>query len=207
MFEQIEVFDYRADEVGQRLITRYRFKNLFSHGSVGSSAAAYINGDRIDDFSSDVRPHASQADVCCLVIAAARRASGPMNAKGISAGAETLFESFGKFVGAALGLNQGEVAIVGARAGYQLAKKWRRRMRKLLKQGFREQGLQAFCGNIGNNGVLSSRQTDVTIAVRLCQARQLQHLLGIQAAGGDAESHGYHACLPLIAYSQMIAVV
>lgn len=82
---------------------------------------AYIDRHRIDDLSVDFCFEAAKTNVRGLMIAATRRAPGPVNRQGIHVSTEFFLERLRKRDGAALRFDQGEVAIVRPNASNQSA--------------------------------------------------------------------------------------
>src|SRR6266849_9811728 len=120
------------------------------------------------------------------MVAATRRAPGPMNRQWVHPCTHLFLESLGKGDSAALRFDKSQIAIIGSDAGNQSAHKRRRTRRELLEQRFPEKLRHAIGSNIGDNCILSRSQANLAVAIDVCEPRELVQLFGINSSGWNA---------------------
>src|SRR6516225_8507409 len=130
-----------------------------------------------------------------------------MHRQRFSGRAHLFLKGLRKLHGAAFGLDERQVAIVGSDAGYQTPYKGGGARRKFLEQRLvRERGC-AVRRNIRKDSVLSRRQPDFAVAVCFRERSEFVELLGIDSSSRHAETHGQKAGLFLRGQSDMVGVM
>src|SRR5215472_2275834 len=105
------------------LIARHGLQNLFAGNRLRTGLATGVDGHGVDELALKPRLESAKTDVRGLMVSASGRASGPMNRQRIPTGAKLLVKRFGKRDGAALGLDECEVAVVRPYARHHVAQK------------------------------------------------------------------------------------
>ena len=108
--------DETLDDIGQR-IDGDGVEHLLACRRVRAGAAAHVHGDGVDDFAVDLRAMTAEPDVSGLMVSAPSRTAGPVHrhrrCRRAEAGVELLRQSERR----AFGVDEGEVAEVGADPG------------------------------------------------------------------------------------------
>ncbi len=114
-----------GDDIRQRFVARHCFQNLLACNRMGTSPAAGVNRDGIHNPSVNSRLKTAKSNVGGLMVAAARRTTGPVNRERIHAGAHFVMQGLGERDGTALRFDEREIAIVRSDARDQSAYKRR----------------------------------------------------------------------------------
>src|SRR6266853_582128 len=186
--ESIGLDDGRHD-IGQRFIARHNLQNLLASDRMRAGSAAGVDGDSIHNLSVNSCLETAQPNVSRLMVAAASRASRPVDRERIHAAPHFDLEILREGDRAALGFNESEIAIIRANASDQSAREWRRTRRELLEKRFFQKRGHAIRQNIWNDGVLSDRQTNFAVPIDVCQAREFVELFRVYSAGWNAKPH------------------
>src|SRR6266571_1211011 len=179
--------DETGHDIRQRFIAWHGLQNFLARDRIRASPAAGVDRHGIHNLSVNSRLETAKTDIGGLMIAAARRAAGPVNRERIHAATHFVVESFGERHRTALGFDESEVAIIRPDASDQSTQKGRRARGKLFEQRFFQKFGYAMRRNIGNDGVLCDRETNLAVSVICSQACELVELFRVYPARWNAK--------------------
>src|SRR5262245_35757218 len=99
------------------------------------------------------------------MVAAAGRATGPMDRNRLAVRTQPLLEGSRSFHGPFFGVDLSDIAIIGTCTGDHTSEKTRRLRRQFFKQGLVQQSIEMVLGDIDEDSVLSGCKTNVPVSV------------------------------------------
>src|SRR5215831_7890734 len=140
------------------------------------------------------------------MVAAAGRATRPMDRNGLAVRTQALLERSRSLHGPSFGIDLSDVAIIGTCTGDHTSEETRRLRRQFSKQRLVQQSIEMVFGNIDQNCVLSRCEPDVPAAVNVCKACELAQRLVADSSDIDAQPGGIETGLLLLMDAEVIIV-
>ena len=170
-----------------------------------ASPPAHEDVDAVHDLAFHPHLASLEPDVRRVVIRARGGTPGPAHGDG-SGLAHVFLEVPGQRHGARLGVDEGEIAEVRARARHEAAPHLRRVVRQLLEERLLGQVAEPRVGHVGQEHVLGRGEPELPLPVRISEPGQLVELVRRDAAHGRLQPDVVEPRLALTEDADVIAV-
>src|SRR5262245_21183906 len=140
------------------------------------------------------------------MVAAAGRATRPMDRNGLAVRTQPLLERRRSLHGPSFGIDLSDVAIIGTCTGDHPSEETRRIRRQFFKQRLVKQSIEMVLGHIDENRVLSGCKPNLPLSVNVGKPRKLAQRLVTDSSDIDAQPNGIETGLLLLMNAKVIIV-